>query len=179
MRTSSAMRPFICLLALLAACGQPAATANTARRSKPNVPDAGTMKTIEIDAGDRQWTAQIADSPTAREFIAQLPLTLTLTDYAATEKIATLPRPLTRKGAPAAVTPRAGDIGYYAPWGNIAFYHRDGPHSPGLVILGRIDSPYSDLAKPGAVKVTIRRRHATSTKDCRVKDCRLHDWSMH
>ena len=122
------------------------------------------MTTIEIDAGTRQWTAQIADTPSSRDFLAQLPLDLTLTDYAATEKVATLPRPLTRDGAPAAVTPRAGEIGYYAPWGNIAFYHKDGPHSPGLVILGRIDGPYADLASPGAVKVTIRQRVARPTK---------------
>ncbi|MES3151732.1 cyclophilin-like fold protein [Sphingomonas faeni] len=118
------------------------------------------MTKIDIDAGTRQWTAQIADSPSARDFLAQLPLDLTLTDYAATEKIATLPRPLTRDGAPAAVTPRAGEIGYYAPWGNIALYHKDGPRSPGLVLLGRIDELSADLASPGDVQVTIRRHDA-------------------
>lgn len=167
MRAIEAGRPLLCLLALLTACGQPAATAkasnalisyaNSARETR-------TMTTIEIDAGTRQWTAQIADSPSARDFLAQLPLDLTLTDYAATEKVATLPRPLTRDGAPAAVTPRAGEIGYYAPWGNIALYHKDGPRSPGLVILGRIDGPYADLASPGAVKVTIRQRVAPPTE---------------
>lgn len=70
------------------------------------------------------------------------------------------PRPLTRVGTPAVVTPRAGQVGYYAPWGNIVLYHKDSPHSPGLVILGRLDQPYADLATPGAVKVTIRRRAA-------------------
>ncbi len=167
MRTLVAGRPFLCLLAMLAACGQPAATAtttatatNTVDSSKTSASEVRTMTTIEIEAGTRKWTAQIADNPSARDFLAQLPLDLTLTDYAATEKIATLPRPLTRDGAPAAVTPRAGEIGYYAPWGNIALYHKDGPHSPGLVILGRIDEHYADLATPGAVKVTIRRRNA-------------------
>lgn len=167
MRTLVAGRPFLCLLAMLAACGQPAATAtttatatNTVDSSKTSASEVRTMTTIEIEAGTRKWTAQIADNPSARDFLAQLPLDLTLTDYAATEKIATLPRPLTRDGAPAAVTPRAGEIGYYAPWGNIALYHKDGPNSPGLVILGRIDEHYADLATPGAVKVTIRRRNA-------------------
>ena len=160
-------RPFLCVLALLAACGQPAATAtatatatNTADSSKTSASEVRTMTTIETDAGTQKWTAQIADNPSARDFLAQLPLDLTLTDYAATEKVATLPRPLTRDNAPAAVTPRAGEIGYYAPWGNIALYYKDGPHSPGLVILGRIDKPYADLATPGAVKVTIRRHNA-------------------
>jgi len=167
MRAIEAGRPILCLLALLPTCGQPAATttaANAMVSNKASARETQTMTTIEIDAGTRQWTAQIADTPSARDFLAQLPLDLTLTDYAATEKIATLPRPLTLDGAPAAVTPRAGEIGYYAPWGNIALYHKDGPRSPGLVILGRIDGPYADLASPGAVKVTIRQRVAPSTK---------------
>jgi hypothetical protein len=161
MRAIEAGRPILCLLALLPACGQQAATATAANTMVSNKASAGetrTMTTIEIDAGTQQWTAQIADTPSSRDFLAQLPLDLTLTDYAATEKVATLPRPLTRVGAPAAVTPRAGEIGYYAPWGNIALYHKDGSHSPGLVILGRIDGPYTDLARSGAVKVTIRQR---------------------
>ena len=165
-RTFVAGRPCLCLLALLAACGQPAATAtatNTVDSSKTGVSKVRTMTMIEIDAGTRKWTGQIADNPSARDFLAQLPLDLTLTDYAATEKVATLPHPLTRDGAPAAVTPRAGEVGYYAPWGNIVLYHKDGPHSPGLVILGRIDEPYEDLAKPGAMKVTIRHRNAGPT----------------
>ncbi|MDJ0276227.1 cyclophilin-like fold protein [Sphingomonas sp. 2R-10] len=163
MPTIAAGRPLICLLALLAACGQPAANAtatNTVNSSKTSASEVRKMTTIEIDAGPHKWTAQISDTPSARDFLAQLPLDLTLTDYAATEKVATLPRPLTRDGAPAAVTPRAGEIGFYAPWGNIVLYYKDGPHSPGLVILGRIDDPYADLAKPGAVKVTIRRYNA-------------------
>ncbi len=165
MPTIVARRDFLCLLALLAACGQPAATAtatNTVDSSKTNAGEVQTMTTIEIDAGTHKWTAQISDSPSARDFLAQLPLDLTLTDYAATEKVATLPSPLTRDGAPAAVTPRAGEIGYYAPWGNIVLYHKDGPYSPGLVLLGRIDEPYADIAKPGAMKVTIRRYNRAS-----------------
>ncbi len=118
------------------------------------------MTKIDIDAGTHQWTAQISDSPSARDFLAQLPIDLTLTDYAAREKIATLPRPLTRDGVPATVTPRAGEIGYYAPWGNIALYHKDGPRSPGLVVIGRIDEPYADLASPADVQVTIRQHDA-------------------
>lgn len=164
---ASRRRAGLCLLALLAACGQPAETAtatNTVNSSKAGASEVRAVTTIAIDAGTRRWTAKIVDSPSAREFLAQLPLNLTLTDYAATEKVATLPRPLTQDGAPAAVTPRAGEIGYYAPWGNIALYHKDGPHSPGLVVLGRIDEPYADLAKRGPLKVIIRRHRDTLAK---------------
>ncbi len=49
-----------------------------------------------------------------------LPLSVTLTDYASTEKISDLPRRLATDGAPDGFDPSAGDIGYYAPWGNLA-----------------------------------------------------------
>jgi hypothetical protein len=53
-----------------------------------------------------------------------LPLTLMLTDHASTEKIADLPRKLSTKGAPPGIAASVGDISYYAPWGNLALFHR-------------------------------------------------------
>tara|TARA_B100000378_G_scaffold273710_1_gene267034 strand:- start:4007 stop:4312 length:306 start_codon:yes stop_codon:yes gene_type:complete len=40
-----------------------------------------TMTMIEIVAGDRRLTAHIGDAPMAREFLAQLPLELSLKDF--------------------------------------------------------------------------------------------------
>ena len=88
--------------------------------------------------------------------MALLPLTLELEDYASTEKIAYLPKPLSTAGAPAAMTPRAGDITYYAPWGNLALFYEDGHHSPGLVKLGTLES-VDVLRRPGRFAVTIER----------------------
>ncbi|MFH9468988.1 cyclophilin-like fold protein [Streptomyces clavifer] len=79
------------------------------------------------------------DSATARDFAALLPLTLRMADFHHTERIADPPRRLDTSGAPEASEPKAGDLAYYAPWGNLAFFYRDGEHSPGLVILGRLD----------------------------------------
>lgn len=45
-----------------------------------------------------------------------LPLTLTLEDYASTEKISDLPKRLSTQGAPAGIDPSVGDVTYYAPW---------------------------------------------------------------
>jgi hypothetical protein len=42
--------------------------------------------------------------------ITALPLELTLTDYAATEKISELPRKLSTKGAPRGIDPPVGDL---------------------------------------------------------------------
>jgi hypothetical protein len=50
-------------------------------------------------------------------------LSLTLEDYAATEKVATLERRLTTAGAPAGTPPAVGDFSYYAPWGNLAIFY--------------------------------------------------------
>lgn len=116
-----------------------------------------TMTTVEIVSSSRRWTAQIDDGPAAHDFLAQLPLTLTLKDYGGNEKIADLPRPLTREGAPDAVTPQAGDIAFYAPWGNIAIFYRNGHHSPGLIRLGRLERDAVEFAGGGQLSVTIRR----------------------
>lgn len=100
---------------------------------------------IRITAGDKILTARLEDSEAARDFAALLPLRLTLKDYASTEKIADLPRKLSTQGAPAAIDPVTGDLAYYAPWGNLALFYRDGHHSPGLVRLARISSGAESL----------------------------------
>jgi hypothetical protein len=77
------------------------------------------------------------DSATARDLATLLPLTLDMEDFHQSERIADPPRKLDTSGAPDAATPKAGDLAYYAPWGNLAVFYRDGQHSPGLIILGR------------------------------------------
>lgn len=99
---------------------------------------------------DRQaLDVRLDDNPTARDLISLLPLHLSLDDYAATEKIARLPRRLSTAQAPRGITPRAGDLAYYAPWGNLALFHKDFSFSTGLIRLGRIDSGMEHLARPG------------------------------
>lgn len=115
------------------------------------------MNTVRIQAPERGWTVQLNDSATARDFLALLPLTLELTDHADTEKVADLPRRLSREGAPASATPRVGDVAYYAPWGNLAIYHKDFHASPGLILLGHIDGTTAGLERLGSVAVTITR----------------------
>jgi len=100
-------------------------------------------------------TGKLEGSETAQEFAALLPLSLTLEDYSKTEKISDLPKKLTTKGAPAAITPKSGDIAFYAPWGNLAIFYRDGHHSPGLVKLGEIISNAEAFNVSGSLSVTI------------------------
>ncbi|MEU6041753.1 cyclophilin-like fold protein [Actinomadura sp. NPDC047616] len=100
--------------------------------------------------------ATLNDSAAARDFAAQLPLTLTLTDFHQTEKIADLPRRLSTSGAPEGAAPRAGDLAFYAPWGNLAVFYRDAPYATGLVILGRMAGGGTErLATADEVRMTI------------------------
>lgn len=112
---------------------------------------------IRLVFGGSVHTATLADGAAARDFAALLPLTLTLADYNATEKIADLPRKLSVAEAPAGFDPSVGDITYYAPWGNLAIFYRDFGYSRGLVRLGTLDAPAEALRAPGPIAVTIER----------------------
>ncbi|NOK31707.1 hypothetical protein D7W79_14170 [Corallococcus exercitus] len=112
---------------------------------------------IRLTAGAKVLTATLLDNATARDFAALLPLTLTLTDHAATEKVSDLPRRLSTTGAPSGTAASAGDISYYAPWGNLALFHKDFRHSPGLIRLGKLDSGVEALRAPGPLEVKVER----------------------
>ena len=94
----------------------------------------------------------------ARDFASLRPLALTLTDYAATEKVSDLPRKLSTRGAPAGTAASAGDIMHYAPWGNLAQFYRGARHADGLVRLGRFDDADAAVAvlrRPGPLRVKV------------------------
>src|SRR5882724_3501942 len=110
---------------------------------------------IRMDVEGTTITATLVNNATSRDFVSLLPLTLTLEDYSATEKISDLPRRLSTEGAPPGSDPSLGDIAYYAPWGNLAMFYKDFRHSSGLIKLGKIDSGIEALKATGSAKVTI------------------------
>jgi len=67
---------------------------------------------IRVTVRDKVLTATLIDSKTIRDFISLLPLTLTLEDYAGTEKISDLPKRLSTEGAASGIDPSVGDITY-------------------------------------------------------------------
>lgn len=136
------LKPGAIGLALLSGLTAQHSTAQTS-------PNHARAMQIRITAGETVIIATLEDNQTAKDFISLLPLTLVLDDYAATEKIAYLPRKLVTDGAPRSVTPRTGDLAYYAPWGNLALFHRDFSDSPGLIRLGRITQGVDALRVPG------------------------------
>lgn len=110
---------------------------------------------IRLTVNGHSMTATLIDSPTTRDFLSLLPLTLELEDYAGTEKIAYLSRKLSEEDAPAGVDPSVGDITYYAPWGNLALFYRDFGYAKDLIKLGSLDEGVEVLNVPGSVTVTI------------------------
>ncbi len=109
---------------------------------------------IRVTLDGRPVDATLNDSPAARDFAELLPLTLDLEDFHQTERIADLPRRLTTSGAPEPRAPRTGDLTYYAPWGNVALFYRDGDSADAdLLILGHLDADTDRLAR--ADRITI------------------------
>ena len=114
-----------------------------------------TSMRISIKLGTKVITASLTDSATSRDFVSLLPITIELEDYAATEKIGYLPRKLSTVGAPAGTEPSIGDFAYYAPWGNLALFHKGFRYSSGLIPLGKIESGLEAVREPGSAMATI------------------------
>lgn len=123
-----------------------------------------TMNTqIRIQIEGTQLIGTLEDNATTRDFLALLPLAVTLDDYASTEKVTDLPKKLSTDGAPQGVDPDVGDITYYAPWGNLALFYKDFGYSKGLIKLGRLDAGADVLRRPGKVQARIERIEASSS----------------
>lgn len=108
---------------------------------------------IQLTVGDTILNATLFDSETAQDFVSLLPLTLTLEDYAGTEKVSDLPKRLSTAGAPSGSKATVGDITYYAPWGNLAIFYRDFRYANGLIILGKISGGIDALKSSESVTV--------------------------
>jgi hypothetical protein len=116
--------------------------------------EASTVK-INIRIEDRIIPATLNGSKAAQDFASLLPLSMTLEDYASTEKISDLPKRLSTDGAPPGFDPSVGDITYYAPWGNLAVFYRDFEYSSGLVSLGTLESGADLFASGPSLRVTF------------------------
>src|SRR5687768_2532005 len=115
---------------------------------------------VRITVGNQRLQATIFDSAAGRDLIAQLPLTIDMTDHGSVEKTGPLPAPLSRDGQPDGADPDVGDVGYYAPGNDLVFYYGDQSYYPGIVIIGRLDgdaaSRIADM--DGAITATVEAR---------------------
>ena len=121
--------------------------------------DASNGTPIRITFGDTELTGRLHDNATARDLAAQLPLTPTFRDHNEAEKTAPLPRKLSVDEAPAGHDPAAGDIGYWAPGGDLVLYYdNDAPYFDGIVRIGEIDGDMQAITRlPEDSRVTIER----------------------
>ena len=112
---------------------------------------------IDIDGTQQPLFATLAMSPTVEDFAKQLPLTLILKDYDSTEKIADLPTKLTMQNSPHGYAGKAGDLTYYAPWGNLAFFYKDSAvgYANGLIFLGKLDAIPQAFKQKQPIKISI------------------------
>ena len=144
------MHPVIAVAALFAIAGP-------LSRSRAAEPEVMTMRNsnLKLTVGAHVLTAALEDNAASRDFVSLLPLTLTLRDYASTEKISDLPKRLSTQGAPEGSVPRIGDVAYYAPWGNLAIFHKDFKYSSGLIKIAHLAGDIAALTTDGPVTVRI------------------------
>lgn len=100
---------------------------------------------IAMQIADMKYSVTLNSSNAAKDFYKMLPLTLTLKDYHATEKIADLPEILDISDSPSGTEAKKGDLSYFAPWGNLAIFYKDFRYGEGLVNLGKINLGDSEL----------------------------------
>lgn len=110
---------------------------------------------IRCAFGGQSFTATLLDNPSARDFASMLPLEITIEDYATNEKIAYLPRKLSEAGDGPFANEQPGDLCYYAPWGNLAFFYAGYRYSSGLIRLGRLDDRIEPLLTKGKFPLRI------------------------
>ncbi|MGW5473527.1 cyclophilin-like fold protein [Streptomyces chartreusis] len=126
----------------------------TAASASPSRSARSTPMDIRVTIDGQPVDATLNDSPAARDLASLLPLTLDLEDFNGTERIADPPRKLTTENAPEPQAPKTGDLTYYAPWGNLAVFYKNGPAASGdLLILGHIDADADLLSE--ADRITI------------------------
>jgi hypothetical protein len=112
---------------------------------------------IEFAFSEHVFTASLFDNPSAHDFASMLPLDLTIDDYSTNEKISYLPRKLTEEGSGPFTNEAPGDLCYYAPWGNLAFFYAGYRFSRGLIRLGGLDNGFEPLFTRGMFPLRITR----------------------
>ena len=111
---------------------------------------------IQISFASHVFTATLENNVSALALFKMLPLDLSIEDYSNNEKITYLPSKLPGDGSEEFTNEQPGDIGYYAPWGNLAFYHGKYRYSNGLIRLGRLDDGIEPLLTKGRFPLLIQ-----------------------
>jgi hypothetical protein len=114
---------------------------------------------IRLAIGEATATATLRGTEAARAFAALLPLTLHMNDLFGREKYGHLPRAIAEGGGHQ-FTYEVGEVAYWPPAHDLAIYYADDGRrtipSPGIVVIGTIDSGLDAIASAGgAFQMTI------------------------
>lgn len=156
--------------ALLAACGGTASptppapptprtspTTSPSPSASPTGPARVEGTVVRFTGGGTSVDVTIgADTPTTRDFLSILPLTMELEELNGREKIGYPPRELDVDGTPGS-DPEDGDLIYFTPWGNIGFYYdADGiEYSDQTLHLGTYEASRDQLDRLASGEVSI------------------------
>ncbi|WP_245571360.1 cyclophilin-like fold protein [Neorhizobium alkalisoli] len=122
---------------------------------RPALPQKDMAMKIRFTFADQDFTATLYDNPSARDFCSMLPLALTISDFANNEKIAYLPRKLNLEARGPFPNAAPGDLCYYVPWGNLAFFYESYVSTRDLIRLGRLDGGIEPLLTRGEFPLRI------------------------
>lgn len=142
--------------ACTAAPPAPAPITSTAEQITTPPRQEDTLMQIRLTIGTAETTAHLYDNATARDFASLLPLTLSVHDLGGREKAGTLPRELADGQGQSSY--RAGQLGYWSPSQDLAVYYREDGFripSPGIVMIGEIDSDLDAITADNATTLTI------------------------
>ncbi|AGA67560.1 hypothetical protein BPP43_12110 [Brachyspira pilosicoli P43/6/78] len=106
---------------------------------------------IKLTFEGNEIYAVITNSKAGNDFLSLLPLSVKAEDFNSTEKIFYLSKKLNIENEPDGINPKAGDITYYAPWGNIAIFYKNFRYSNNLIYLGKFENT-SDVEKLSNIK---------------------------
>ena len=101
---------------------------------------------IIVKSGAHEVVCTLGASRAAKDLLAQLPLTLNISDYAGKEKTFSPPKKLNTSGAPLAAG-KKGSLAYFAPWNNVVLFYKDGGPFSGLYELGECASGAATIEK--------------------------------
>lgn len=111
---------------------------------------------LRLIVGETILRANLYDNPTTTSFLAQLPLTLDLTDYAGTEKVSSDIQPLTTDGTPTGEVYGTNDIIYFKPWNNLCIcYNVRQTTYNGVYKIGTLLNGIENFQVSGIVRVTF------------------------
>lgn len=116
-----------------------------------------TSMKIRMVFHDQDFTATLEDNVSTRELVDMLPLDLTIADFAHNKKLAYLPRKFNALARGPFPNAAAGDLCYYVPWGNLAFFYDAYESTRDLVRLGRLDGGVEPLLTRGEFPLRIER----------------------